>query len=435
MDGIRAADFTVPPDRAVQQVLEHRPAVVFLTSPNNPTGTALPLATVRGGARAWRPGWSSSTRRTRSSPGPACRRALTLLPGHPRLVVTRTMSKAFGMAGLRLGYLAADPAVVDALQLVRLPYHLSALTQRVARVALAHAPELLATVRGGEGASGTGSSPALPALGLTAVPSDANFVLFGRFADARAAWRALLDRGVLVRDPGLPGWLRVTAGTPAGGGRVPGRAGRGRRRGGGTAREQRTGRVRARDEASRRCSSRSTSTAPARTDVETGVPFYDHMLSQLGRHGGFDLTVRTKGDLEIDAHHTVEDTAIALGEAFRQALGDKAGIRRFGDALVPLDESLAQVAVDLSGRPYLVHDEPDGMPPTIGPVYATHADPARLRVVRAQRRGSRCTCGCSAGGTRTTSSRRSSRPSPGRCATRPRSTRGSPACPSTKGVL
>src|SRR3954463_14247458 len=94
------------------------------------------------------------------------------------------------------------------------------------------------------------------------------------------------------------------------------------------------------------------------TDVSTGVPFYDHMLAQLGKHGGFDLTVRTKGDLEVDAHHTVEDTAIALGEAFKQALGDKAGIRRFGDALVPLDECLVQVAVDLSGRPYLVHEEP-----------------------------------------------------------------------------
>ena len=137
--------------------------------------------------------------------------ALTLLPGHPRLVVTRTMSKAFGMAGLRLGYLAADPAVVDALQLVRLPYHLSALTQRVARVALAHAPELLATVQAVKGERDR-IVAALPAHGLTAVPSDANFVLFGRFADARAAWRALLERGVLVRDPGLPGWLRVTAG-------------------------------------------------------------------------------------------------------------------------------------------------------------------------------------------------------------------------------
>ena len=108
-----------------------------------------------------------------------------------------------------------------------------------------------------------------------------------------------------------------------------------------------------------------------RTECDTGVPFYDHMLNQLGRHGGFDLTVRTKGDLEIDAHHTVEDTAIALGQAFKQALGDKVGIRRFGDALVPLDEAITQVAVDLSGRPYLVHSEPEGMPPTIGPIYAT----------------------------------------------------------------
>jgi imidazoleglycerol-phosphate dehydratase len=96
-----------------------------------------------------------------------------------------------------------------------------------------------------------------------------------------------------------------------------------------------------------------------RIEVGTGVPFYDHMLSQLGKHGGFDLLVRTKGDLEVDAHHTVEDTAIALGQALREALGDKAGIRRFGDALVPLDETLVQVAVDLSGRPYLVHEEPD----------------------------------------------------------------------------
>lgn len=94
-------------------------------------------------------------------------------------------------------------------------------------------------------------------------------------------------------------------------------------------------------------------------DIETGVPFFDHMLAQLGKHGGLDLTVRTQGDLEIDAHHTVEDTSLAVGQALREALADKAGIRRYGDALVPLDEALVQCAVDLSGRPYLVHNEPD----------------------------------------------------------------------------
>ncbi len=100
--------------------------------------------------------------------------------------------------------------------------------------------------------------------------------------------------------------------------------------------------------------------------AETGVPFFDHMLLQLGRHAGLNLTVQTRGDIEIDAHHTVEDTAIALGQALREALGDKAGITRFGDALVPLDETLVRAAVDLSGRPYVVHTEPDGLAPLIG---------------------------------------------------------------------
>jgi imidazoleglycerol-phosphate dehydratase len=100
--------------------------------------------------------------------------------------------------------------------------------------------------------------------------------------------------------------------------------------------------------------------------AETGVPFFDHMLSQLARHASLDLTVKCHGDIEVDAHHTVEDTALALGQALREALGDKAGICRFGDALVPLDETLVRVAVDLSGRPYVVHTEPDGMAPLIG---------------------------------------------------------------------
>jgi imidazoleglycerol-phosphate dehydratase len=107
------------------------------------------------------------------------------------------------------------------------------------------------------------------------------------------------------------------------------------------------------------------------TDVATGIGFFDHMLAAFGKHALFDLTVQVEGDLHIDAHHTVEDTAIALGQAFAQAAGDKAGTRRFGDALIPMDECLVQAAVDLSGRPYLVHAEPAGAPPTIGPEYAT----------------------------------------------------------------
>ena len=110
---------------------------------------------------------------------------------------------------------------------------------------------------------------------------------------------------------------------------------------------------------------------PGPVEVETGVPFFDHMLAQLGKHGCLGLTVRAKGDIEIDAHHTVEDTSIALGQALREALGDKSNIARFGDALVPLDETLVRAAVDLSGRPYVVHEEPDGMAPMIGASYDT----------------------------------------------------------------
>jgi histidinol-phosphate aminotransferase len=140
--------------------------------------------------------------------------ALALLPRFPRLVVVRTMSKAFALAGARVGYLAADPAVVRALLVVRLPYHLSALTQAVARVALGHASELLATVSK-ISAERDSLVQWLRARGLAVADSDANFVLFGRFADRKAVWQGLLDRGVLIREVGPPDWLRVSIGAPA----------------------------------------------------------------------------------------------------------------------------------------------------------------------------------------------------------------------------
>ena len=140
--------------------------------------------------------------------------ALALMPRYPRLVVTRTMSKAFALAGARVGYLAASPEVVEALLLVRLPYHLSTLTQAVARAALAHQRDLLATVDSLR-VQRDDLVQWLRGRGLAAADSDANFVLFGEFSDSRAVWQGLLDRGVLVREVGPPGWLRVSIGLPA----------------------------------------------------------------------------------------------------------------------------------------------------------------------------------------------------------------------------
>lgn len=109
-----------------------------------------------------------------------------------------------------------------------------------------------------------------------------------------------------------------------------------------------------------------------RADISTGVGFFDHMLHQIARHGGFDLTVSTVGDLHIDAHHTVEDTTLALGQALKEALGDKVGITRYGHAVVPMDEVLVRAAVDLSGRPYVVHEEPTNLAPYIVGTGATY---------------------------------------------------------------
>jgi len=206
----RLAGFRLEPEQAALVVNEHQPEVVLLCSPNNPTGTALDLEVVEAVYDA-APGLvvvdeAYAEFSTRPS-------AVRLLDGRPRLVVTRTMSKAFAFAAARLGYLAADPAVVEALQIVRLPYHLSVLSQAAALAALSHADELLATVEAVKGQRDR-LVRELRDLGLETVDSDANFVLFGEFGDQHATWQGLLDRGVLVRDVGLPGWLRVTAGTP-----------------------------------------------------------------------------------------------------------------------------------------------------------------------------------------------------------------------------
>ena len=209
----RRDDFTIDADAAAAAVLESRPDVVLIASPNNPTGTAVGLPTIRAicdaahGVVVVDEAYHEFARTGTPS-------ALELLPHYPRLAVSRTMSKAFAFAAGRLGYLAAAPAFIEALRIVRLPYHLSALTQAAARVALVHAPEMLDRV-GQLRLARDDLTEWLVALGLRVASSDANFVLFGRFADRHAVWQALLDRGVLIRETGPDGWLRVSAGTPA----------------------------------------------------------------------------------------------------------------------------------------------------------------------------------------------------------------------------
>jgi histidinol-phosphate aminotransferase len=223
--GKRETDFTIDLDHALETIAAHQPSVILLTSPNNPTGTSLSLELVEAVCEA--------ALRVDVDGAPAVvvvdeaygefRRAgvpsaLGLLERFTNLAVSRTMSKAFALAGARLGYLAAHPRLVDALRVVRLPYHLSGVTQATALAALAHADELLAQVdalRSERDATVTWlQQQTVDGAPLLVAESDANFVLFGTFADRHAVWQGLLDRGVLIRETGPDGWLRVSIGTP-----------------------------------------------------------------------------------------------------------------------------------------------------------------------------------------------------------------------------
>ncbi len=213
ISGTREDDYTISPEDAAAQVAAADPDVVLLCSPNNPTGTPLGLDVVEAVYEAARGIVVVDEAYHEFAPKDAAS-ALSLLPGRPRLAISRTMSKAFAFAGARVGYLAADPAFIDALRLVRLPYHLSALTQAAATAALRNSVTMLRMVdeivEQRDRISAT-----LEALGYTPHPSWSNFVLFGGIDDPKAVWQALYDRGVLIRDVGIPGHLRVTAGTEA----------------------------------------------------------------------------------------------------------------------------------------------------------------------------------------------------------------------------
>lgn len=217
VDAPRLDRYELTPDHIRAEILQHKPNIVMLCSPNNPTGTPLSLSCVEaayeavteasGGIVVVDEAYAEFGGNTEVS-------AVSLLPGRERLLISRTMSKAFAFAGARVGYLAADPAVVDALRLVRLPYHLSAFTQAAAEAALDHSATMLATVDDIRFQRDR-IVLELKELGLDPYRSDANFVLFGGLADPNAVFEALLAKGVLVRNVGIPGTLRVSAGTEA----------------------------------------------------------------------------------------------------------------------------------------------------------------------------------------------------------------------------
>ena len=346
---------------------DREPDVVFVASPNNPSGQSIPLADLRRLLDAMTRGIlivDEAYGEFSSQPS-----AIALIDQYPtRLIVTRTMSKAFAFAGGRLGYLIAAPAIIDAVLLVRLPYHLSVVTQAAARAALRHADDTLGSVAELI-AERERVSAALTDLGYRVIPSDANFVLFGEFADAAISLAALPrqrhpdPRRRHTRIPAHHNRFGRRERRLPGRQRTPGRHRTGSHRSDMTAITTPTRRARV-----ERKTKESDIVVELDLDgtgdvrVDTGIPFFDHMLTSLGTHASFDMTVTARGDVDIEGHHTIEDTAIVLGTALGQALGDKKGIRRFGDAFIPMDETLAHAAVDLSGRPYFVHTgEPEFM--------------------------------------------------------------------------
>ena len=362
--GRRAADFSTDLDEVRRVVEADQPSVLFLCSPNNPTGMVDDEATVRAvlelaaahdallvvdEAYGQFAPWS----------------ALGLVDDGVPLVVTRTFSKTWSMAAARLGYLVGPAEVVSQLERVVLPYHLDAAKQLAGTLALDHVDEMQARVAHLVEERGR-LVVGLADLPVQQWPSGANFVLFrplgasGR-GDGAGVWRQLVDRSILVRDCLGPAPPR---GVPAGHRRHARRERRLPRRPPGDPDMSPTDAIFPAPRAG--AVARTTNETDiaiellvdgsGRASSATGLPFFDHMLAQLGRHGGFDLDVRATGDLEIDAHHTVEDVGIALGEVLRTALGDKAGVRRFASNRVPLDEALIDVALDLSGRPYLHYE-------------------------------------------------------------------------------
>ena len=343
---------------AVLAAADQNTRVIFLCSPNNPTGNALSATEIEKIVRSFDGIVVLDEAYVDFCPE---RTFLPRLAEFPNLIILQTFSKAWGMAGLKLGMAFAVPEIVGVLSRIKYPHNINVPTQRAVLQALAGVENVRAQAR--ELASQRDRLIRLFSNSRTVKkcwPSDANFVLI-EVADPRGLYQFLIDCGVLVRDrshiEGCKGCLRVTVGTPAENDRVeevfalldagipPAEI---------AARytykpsAERTAHVQRKTNETD-IEVRLDLEGLSHCEINTGLPFFDHMLSQLPHHAGFDLSVRAVGDLQVDPHHTVEDTALALGEAFRRALGDKRGIERYGFCL-PMDEASATVLLDFGGR-------------------------------------------------------------------------------------
>lgn len=359
-----AADFSLRPEE-VMRVSTPESKLVFLCSPNNPTGNCLERSAI--------------VELLERFPGVVVvdeayidfcpeRSVLGLVARHPNLVVLQTFSKAWGLAGIRVGMAFGSPELIDLMNRVKPPYNVDTPSQETALKALSRPSEMRAA------AADLVSERERVAAGLGAIglferiyPSDANFIL-AKSADPRGLYEFLLGQGIVVRDrsgvPGCEGCMRITVGLPSENDALiaacsaflgaKGGAAAGRPVQAPLALPERRARL-ARQTSETRIELELNLDGTGRAEIRTGLGFFDHMLDQIARHSGVDLEIAVDGDLHVDEHHVVEDTAIALGDAFSRALGDKRGIERYG-FLLPMDDCLAQVALDLSGRSWLVWD-------------------------------------------------------------------------------